>query len=227
MKVVSIKIEKLMIVFYLLIIGVGLFVSISYETVETFSMPVSSKVVLIDAGHGGVDTGKIAEDGTNEKDINLAIALRLQQFLEQGGSQVILTRAEDEALGDTKSRDMQGRRALANEEKADILISIHQNAYSDERAQGAIVFYYEGSDNSQRLALYIQEELKSFLEPASKHAARSNDTYFILRRTSIPAVIVECGFLTNYNERNRLKTEEYQDKVAWAIYQGVVRYFNE
>lgn len=226
MKVISIKIEKLMIAFYLLIICVGIAVSISHETVETFSMPVSSRVVLIDAGHGGVDTGK-AEGSTLEKDINLAIALRLQSYLEQGGSQVILTRATDEALSATKSGDMQARRAIANEEKADILISIHQNAFSDSSVHGAQVFYYDSSESSRRLAEYIQEELKSFLGLTSNHQAKANDSYFVLRRTTIPAVIVECGFLTNYNERKRLETEEYQDKVAWAIYQGIVRYFNE
>ncbi|MCL2873559.1 MAG: N-acetylmuramoyl-L-alanine amidase [Defluviitaleaceae bacterium] len=227
MKVVSIKIEKLMVIFYLLIIGVGIAVSVSHETVQTFSMPVSSKIVLIDAGHGGVDTGKIAEGNVLEKDINLAIALRLQSYLEQGGSQVLLTRATDEALGDTKSGDMQGRRAIANEENADILVSIHQNAFSDTSVHGAQVFYYDGSESSKRLAEYIQEELKSFLGLTSNHQAKANDSYFILRRTTIPAVIVECGFLTNYNERKRLETEEYQDKVAWAIYQGIVRYFNQ
>ena len=226
MKVISIKIEKLMVVFYLLIIGIGIAVSMAQETVETFSMPVSNRVVLIDAGHGGVDTGK-AEGNTLEKDINLAIALRLQQYLEQGGSQVLLTRADDEALGATKSNDMQARRAIANEEKADILISIHQNAFSDSSVHGAQVFYYDSSESSRRLAEYIQEELKSFLGLTSNHQARANDSYFVLRRTTIPAVIVECGFLTNYNERKRLETEEYQDKVAWAIYQGIVRYFNE
>ncbi len=227
MKVISIKKEKILITLYLLIIFVGVFNTIRSEAVQTFSMPVSKKVILIDAGHGGWDSGMVADSKTHESDINLQIALKLQSYLEQGGSQVLLTRADENALGSSKASDMQRRKTIANSSNPDIFVSIHQNSYQDGGVKGAQVFYFDTSDNSKKLAEAIQTEMKDFLKQKNDRVASANKSYYVLRQTTSPAVIVECGFLTNYNEKRNLKTEEYQDKVAWAIYQGIVKYFDE
>ncbi len=226
MKVVSIKKEKILIVLYLLIIFIGVFKTYREETVSTFSMPISKKVVLIDAGHGGFDSGKVADSDTFEKDINLKIALKLQAYLEQGDSQVLMTRTTDEALGTSKAADMQKRKLIANTKKPDIFVSIHQNSYPDTSARGAQVFYYNSSDNSKKLADCIQKEIKSTLGQKGDREASPNKSYYVLRKTTVPAVIVECGFLTNYKDKKNLESEEYQDKMAWAIYKGIVEYFN-
>ena len=180
--------------------------------------------MVIDAGHGGWDPGKVTED-VLEKNINLQIALKLQNYLEQGGSIVMMTRITDEALGDKKNSDLQSRRNLSALSKADILISIHQNSYPDENVRGAQVFYYSRSEKSKMLAEFIQAEIKNFADTSNKREITPNDDYYLLKQTEIPAVIIECGFLSSASERERLVTREYQEKIAWAIYKGIVNYF--
>ena len=196
------------------------------ESVPVFSMPISRKIVWIDAGHGAYDPGKVAGE-ILEKDINLAIALKLQSFLEIGGATVFMTRLDDQALSSTKSGDMYTRRKLANASQADIFVSIHQNSYHRGGVHGAQVFYFNTSDNSRKLGEHIQQQIKEFVDPGNRLQSRANENYYVLRQTVMPAVIVECGFLTNYNERIRLTKEDYQEKMAWGIYLGIVQYFND
>jgi len=196
------------------------------ESVPVFAMPISRKIVWIDAGHGAYDPGKVA-GSVLEKDINLAIALKLQTFLETGGATVFMTRLNDEALSSTKSGDMYTRRNLANASQADIFVSIHQNSYHRGGVQGAQVFYFNTSDNSRKLAEHIQQQIKEFTIPNNRLQAKANENYYVLRQTLMPAVIVECGFLTNYNERTQLTQADYQERMAWGIYLGIVQYFND
>ena len=188
-------------------------------------MPLARKVVVIDAGHGGWDPGMVSGK-VDEKDINLAIAKKLQVFLEQGGATVIVTRLEDEALANKKVGDMQARRLIANTAHADIFVSIHQNSYKSPNVRGFQAFYFNESDNSKKLANCIQAKLKEFVNPGNKHDARANKNYYVLKETSMPAVLVECGFLTNSSDRSKLTGDEYQEKIAWGIYLGIVEYFN-
>jgi N-acetylmuramoyl-L-alanine amidase len=224
MKVISLKKEQLLMALYVVIILMGVLRAASMETVTAFSMPMSKKIILIDAGHGGWDPGMV-EGGTLEKDINLKIAVKLQALLEQAGSYVLMTRAGDEALGDRKRFDMRNRKAIANNSKADMLISIHQNSFPQESAKGAQVFYYNQSGNSKLLAECVQSEIINFADPGNHRSAKANDSYYILKETSIPSVIVECGFLSNPGDKASLTTEEYQERVAWAIYKGIVNYY--
>jgi len=196
------------------------------ESVPVFSMPMSHKIVWIDAGHGAYDPGKVA-GSVLEKDINLAIAVKLQGLLEVGGATVFMTRLDDEALSSTKQGDMHTRRVMANASHADIFVSIHQNSYPQGSVHGAQVFYFNTSDNSRKLAEHIQQQLKEFAGTNSRLQARPNKNYYVLRQTTMPAVIVECGFLTNYNERTRLTQADYQERIAWGIYLGIVQYFDE
>ncbi len=198
----------------------------SRRTVHTM-LPVENRVVIIDAGHGGFDPGKTGTNGENEKDINLKIALCLRQYLEQSGAVVIVTRIDDEALGDSKKADMNERRSITNNSGGDILVSIHQNAFTSDSASGAQVFYYKTSEDGKRLAEAIQQSLIDTLDSDNSRLAKSNSDYYVLKTTEIPAAIVECGFLSNAREEALLNTDEYQQKIAWAIYKGILSYFGE
>ena len=194
------------------------------QHVDVFAMPIPGRVVIIDAGHGGFDPGKVTGD-TLEKDINLAIALKLQRYLEQGGAYVMLTRADDDAIGSTKRSDMAGRIAIANEGQGDLFISIHQNSFPDARASGPQVFYYGDSEKSRLLAESVQTQMSEMLD-TRRREAKANENYFMLKKTVIPAIIVECGFLSNSRDRELLLTESHQQRVAWAIYVGIVDFWN-
>ena len=192
----------------------------------TYAMPLSRKVIVLDAGHGGWDPGMVSGK-VEEKHINLSIAQKLQVFLEQGGATVIITRADDSDLAKNKSGDMNARRLIANTGHADIFVSIHQNSYASSRVRGAQTFYYNESDNSQKLATHVQERIREFVDTNNKFKPRANSNYYVLKQTEMPAVLVECGFLTNHSERQKLTDESYQEKIAWAIYLGIVDYFRE
>lgn len=137
----------------------------------------------------------------------------------------MMTRIEDEALGTKKISDMRSRKEITNLSKADIIISIHQNSYPSQKVKGAQTFYYSESEKSKRLAESIQTELISFLDTQNKREIKPNNDYYILKQTDIPAVIVECGFLSSDIERNLLSDDEYQEKIAWSIYMGIIKYF--
>ena len=146
-------------------------------------------------------------------------------FLEQSGSIVLLTRDDDNALGDTKNTDLSARKNIANEQHADIMISIHQNSFPKANVRGAQVFYFSGSSASKFLAESIQHELIAFIDPNSTKRATASESYYMLKKPIVPSVIVECGFLSNPGEEGLLNTEEHQEKIAWAIYLGIVNYF--
>ncbi|MGL4344241.1 MAG: N-acetylmuramoyl-L-alanine amidase CwlD [Cellulosilyticaceae bacterium] len=201
-------------------------------TVQTFGLSVASKVIVIDAGHGGFDPGKVGVTGVYEKDINLQIAQKLKAYLEQAGATVVMTRTSDEALGgvggkSTKNDDMRYRKETINQSGADIMISIHQNAFTQPKVRGAQVFYYENAEASKQLAYSVQSNIKSEADPNNKRTIKSTTSYYVLKSTTMPSIIVECGFLTSPEEEKLLKSEEYQDKMAWAIYKGIIEYFEK
>ena len=179
-----------------------------------------------DAGHGDWDPGKVAKDGTLEKDINLKIARYLQSYLEQSGGFVLTTRIDDTALSNKKREDLKERKNIANNENVDLLISIHQNSFPKESVKGAQVFYYVGSKESKKLAECVQDRLKE-IDITNNRVAKENKDYYLLKQTTMPSIIVECGFLSNLQENENLKNDEYQKKIAWAIYLGVLDYFNK
>ena len=190
-----------------------------------------NRLILIDAGHGGNDPGKVGVDGTLEKDLNLELAKKLKTLLEQQDMEVMLIREEDRGLYDEdgsnkKVQDMKRRCALINEEQPACVISIHQNSYHEESIHGAQVFYYSTSKESERLANTLQSELVRVAEPENTRPAKANDTYYLLKKTNVPVVIVECGFLSNWEDCAKLQDEDYQDKLVWAIHMGVLKYMN-
>ena len=186
------------------ILMVSMFVLAREGAVYVTSLQVENKsraCVVIDAGHGGSDPGKVGINNQLEKEINLKIAEILKDFLQAEGIEVVMTRESDAGLYDEgasnkKVQDM--KRRLEIIEKADpvIVVSIHQNSYHEEYVKGAQVFYYTTSESSRQLAEVIQEQLRS-LDPDNRREAKGNDSYFLLKKTSKPIVIVECGFLSN------------------------------
>lgn len=187
--------------------------------------------VVIDAGHGGADPGKVGVDGSLEKDINLKIAKKLAMFLTAADVDVVLTRETDAGLYDEnvsnkKVQDMKNRVALIEERKPVLTVSIHQNSYHEEYVHGAQVFYYEGSEESKEIAERMQQVLAEQIDPDNARQAKANDSYYLLKKTSTPIVIVECGFLSNYEEAQKLSTEVYQEKTAWAIHLAILNYLN-
>lgn len=182
--------------------------------------------VVVDSGHGGEDSGKIGVNGALEKDINLAIGKMLKEALEKENIQVVLTRDKDEMLAGSKSEDMKERVKIMNDAKPVLVVSVHQNSYVTEQESGAQVFYYSNSEKGKVLALDLQENLKK-LDTGNKREAKANDTYYILRHTEVPTVIVECGFLSNWEEAEKLTTEVYQQEVALAVCDGILQYIRE
>ena len=189
------------------------------------------RLVIVDAGHGGNDPGKIGVDDSKEKEINLQIAKKLKVLLEQQDLEVRMTREEDQGLyeehsSNKKVQDLKNRCELINGMNPDCVISIHQNSYHEEPVKGAQVFYCKNSVEAKELAEDIQEKLISYVDPQNRRQAKSNESYYLLKRTSAPVVIVECGFLSNWAEAKLLQEESYQSQIAWAVALGVQRYLN-
>ncbi len=185
--------------------------------------------IVVDVGHGGFDSGKIGVNGVLEKDINLQIALKLKKTLEDAGMTVVMTREDDKGLYDEsasnkKAQDLQRRCDLINEQKPLMTISIHQNSYTSPEIKGAQVFYYTTSSESQKLAEILQKTLIEQVDTENHREAKANDSYYLLKRTDSVIVIVECGFLSNPQEAEKLSDEDYQQKMVNAICTGINRY---
>lgn len=187
--------------------------------------------IVIDAGHGGNDPGKIGINKANEKDINLTIAKELCKLLEENDIHVVMTREEDKGLysensNSKKVEDMRNRCAIIDEADPVCTISIHQNSYQDADIRGAQVFYYEHSQEGEKIGECLQDSLVKGLDKSNHRKAKANDTYYLLRKTKKPTVIVECGFLSNWEEAEMLVTKKYQKKVAESICSGIMEYLD-
>ena len=188
-------------------------------------------LILVDAGHGGTDPGMIGVGGLEEKGINLSVSLLLRDTLEKSGYSVIMTREEDKGLYDSsaankKAQDMQRRIAMIREHMPVLSVIIHQNRYHDAGVHGPQVFYYESSVEGKKLAEAVQSRLNDLLEVDRPREVKGNTGYYLLKRSSGTLVIVECGFLTNPEEAQKLQTKEYQEKVAAAVSEGIRTYLN-
>lgn len=203
------------------------------ETREVSALPGFNKTVVVDAGHGFPDGGAQGKDGTLEKDLNLKIATFLQEFMEQGGVNAVITRADDDGIFEKnaenikqkKRSDIKMREKLMNESEADAFISIHMNKFPEEKYSGPQVFHSK-DEESKALAQFIQARLNDELMPEKKREIKqAGSEIYLLKKAKLPAVLVECGFLSNEKELALLKQEEYQKRVAWAIYCGLCDFF--
>ena len=214
---------------------VMVFLAAKYGSIQVVSAEANRQterpVVVIDAGHGGDDPGKVGIDGSLEKDINLQIAKKLRTYLEQSDVEVVMTREEDVGLyeaDDTRKKmaDMKKRCEIIEESGADLVVSIHQNSYHEENVSGGQVFYYKSSEKGKKLAEILQKRFDYVLGDQNRRLAKANGNYYLLLHVKNPIVIVECGFLSNRKEAAMLQEEEYQDKLAWTIHMGILEYLN-
>ena len=196
---------------------------------------LADKVVLIDAGHGGFDAGA-SGNGVKEKDVNLGVALKLKDCINDMGGKAILTRDSDTSTADdnrkdgstAKASDLKRRKNMVDECNADLMISIHMNKFEQSEYWGAQVFYAENSEESKRLGETIQAALPKVLGDNNERVAKkSNGQIYILKNVKVPTVIVECGFLSNPAEAKKLADDEYQKKLARAICVGVEDFYNK
>lgn len=195
------------------------------KLVTSDKVEVNEKVVVLDAGHGGDDPGKVGINGALEKEINLQIAEKVKGLLEDKGYEVIMTREDDVMLCDgasdnKKREDMKARTDLINETKPFLAVSIHQNSYTDPGVAGAQVFYYSGSEIGETYANLLQNALLE-IDEGNNRQAKANDSYYLLKRTEVPTVIVECGFLSNLEEAQKLSEDDYQNTISNAIVHGI------
>ncbi|MFV0343993.1 MAG: N-acetylmuramoyl-L-alanine amidase [Anaerocolumna sp.] len=191
----------------------------------------TKETIVIDPGHGGRDPGKVGIGDILEKDINLKVAQKLKVLLEQNDYNVVMTRTDDSGLysesdANKKVSDMRKRVEIINSSNASLAISIHQNSFTMEEIRGAQVFYYSTSEDGKAYANILQDQLKKTLNDGNKRQAKANNEYFMLKKSQVPIVIIEGGYLSNNAEAQLLNTEEYQEKMAWAIHLGIIKYLN-
>jgi len=198
------------------------------EYKNTDTVPSRNYTVVIDPGHGGVDPGSIGyKTKVHEDEVNLKMSFKLKEKLEGAGINVVMTRETQDSLADGtgksfKKRDMQMRKDLIKKVRPNMVISLHQNSYTNHSLRGAQVFYDKTSDISKTIAQYIQDEFMLKLEHGKKHISPGD--YYMLKCTSAPSVIVECGFLSNEEDEKLLLSDEYQDKIMDCIYRGIVKF---
>lgn len=233
-KIIIIR-KKILYIIPVLLIALLVYYFNPKKAVPTFYLPITDKIIALDAGHGGFDPGAIGKNGKNEDDINLQIVLKLRRLIEQGGGVVILTREIDTGLNTEKSKtyrqrkneDLRNRRILINESEPDIFVSVHLNSFPQSQYYGAQTFYKKGCEKSKLLSKILQDELKNVLDKNNERRPQPRDSVYIIRETKSPAVLVECGFLSNSKEEKLLNDSKYQEKIAWSIYIGLIKYFKE
>lgn len=232
---IGIKIVIAIITAFLIILSAMLYLTFmaNSSAAETSSNPFMRKTIIVDAGHGGDDGGAIGIDGTVEKDINLDIALKLEKILKFYGFNVIMTRTEDvmtcddglDSLRKRKVSDIHNRFNLMRKNPDAVFISVHQNKFEDTSQHGTQVFYSGNNEKSKVLAEAIQTSITSAVQPENGRVVKKSDSgIYLLYHAEIPAVLVECGFISNPDEVKKLKDESYRMKLAILIADGLLKY---
>lgn len=193
-------------------------------------------IIVLDAGHGGIDGGAVAFDGTVEKDINLNIALKLRDYLNFSDISVVMTRETDISIHDEKAAsvrdkkvsDLHNRLKIIETTPNAVFVSIHQNKFTVAKYKGTQVFFSPNNEQSMMLASLVQKSVTSQIQPENKREIkRSGDSIYLLNETKRPAILVECGFLSNQEETGLLKKDEYQNQMAFSICVGILDFFRE
>lgn len=233
------KVKTIYIILILVIlISFGIFLYSSFSNIATQtssdSIREAQPTIVIDAGHGGEDGGAEV-DGVLEKDINLQIADKLADMLRLCGYKVVEIRDSDisvyedgaESLRQKKVSDLNRRVEIANENEHNILVSIHQNKFENSAYSGTQVFYSENNEDSIVLAQSVRQSVVSLLQKDNARELKPGGSdIFLLKNTTVPAIIVECGFLSNQDERNKLMDDGYQSEMSYSIAMGVMEYLN-
>jgi N-acetylmuramoyl-L-alanine amidase len=207
---------------------------VSNDSWSTWNLPLSGKIIVVDPGHGGIDGGAVSKSGILEKDVTLLISEQLRDYLQEAGALVLMTREDDHDLANAdtkkvrqrKNEDLRRRAEIVNDSDADMFVSLHLNAIPSPRWSGAQTFYNRAIPENERLAKLVQDEVIRNLENTTRQAKPIHNVYLI-KQASIPGVLIEAGFLSNPTEAELLNTEEYQQKVAASIYQGILRYYTD
>lgn len=224
--------------FIIIVIVLGLvFVNLSSDnTPAVRSSSNENPVIIIDAGHGGMDGGAVADDGTQEQHINLDIALKMKEYLNSLGYETILTRTDDNSLHDTdadtirqqKVTDIHNRLKIIETNPDSIFVSVHQNHFTESKYSGTQVFYSVNNQKSERLAQSIQSSVVSELQPNNnRQIKQSGESIYLLYHSTVPSVLVECGFLSNKEETEKLKNEAYRMQMAQAVCKGIINFLND
>ena len=203
------------------------------EIIPVMAVPVTNKVVILDAGHGTPDEGAESSNGVLEAPINLQITLKVQKLLESSGATVILTRSDENSIyeidaktiAQKKVSDIHNRVKIGNNSSADVFVSIHLNKISQSQYSGWQTFYKNGDENSKKLATSIQNNLNEAIASDNSRIPHTLSNVYIMKNVEIPITIVECGFLSNPEDEAKLQTDEYQEMLAWGIYNGIMNYF--
>lgn len=205
------------------LIVVAIFLSQKFTSlVDQKDVVSTDTVVYLDPGHGGEDPGKVGIGDVLEKDLNLQISTKLKQMLEEKNITVMMTR-EDDSVPENKNQDLKQRVEKINAEHPTLTVCIHQNSYTDSAIKGAQVFYHTKTEDAKIIADLVQEELR-VVDTENTREIKENDTYYMLKYLEIPTIIVECGFLTNPEEAAKLQNEDYQNQIAQAICNGVIKW---
>ena len=221
---------------YIVFAGIGIIFGVTVKFIPTISQSVffESPVVICDAGHGTPDGGAVGINGTLEKDVNLAITLKLQEILEGQGINVVLTRDTDSGLHDNsgsihdmKVMDMNKRLDIMKNSNADLFVSIHMNSFSDSSVNGLHIFYDIKHEEIKPLAEEIMNELSHITQASSHETKPASKTLYLMKNAPLPAILIECGFLSNSEEEQKLNDEEYQSKIAWAIAKSIKNYYTK
>lgn len=200
---------------------------ISFVVISTSSSPQPYYSIVIDAGHGGIDNGSIGYSGTLESEINLWYAKTLQQYCTEFGFFVTMTRTNDNGLyspfaKNKKKDDMKARQKIIESASPDMVISIHMNSFPESSSRGAQVFYAKDNNKGKLLADSIQEQFVQNLVKPRQNSEVGD--YYIVNCTTVPSVIVECGFVSNPEEEQLLLKEDYKDKVCYSVVCGILKY---
>ena len=209
-------------------------ITVKKNSTEVNATPSTSKVIVLDAGHGKPDEGAVGIYGTTEEAINLKITLKLKALLEEGGAQVILTRSDENGIYSSecttikskKVSDIKNRVKIGNTEGVDIFVSIHLNKFEQEKYRGWQAFYQQNSEDSKALATCRQEGLNGEItEYKNERVPLKLSNIYIMDNVKAPTVTIECGFLSNKEEAKLLEEDEYQSRLAWGIFEGIQNYF--
>lgn len=197
------------------------------STAANSSQPLTGHIIAVDAGHGGDDPGAIGASGSEEKAINLELALLLQKELERYGATVVMTRTEDMCYSNVKKEDLDARAALISDHEAEILISMQCNADPDASCCGAQIFYHPQSKKGEKLAKAIQKTVIHDTDQLREREAQSLNGPYLMKAVAVPVVIVEAGFLSHREEEAMLLDPAYQKEIAAAVCRGVVNYYDK
>lgn len=220
-----ITIKKLIKLTLLLLLFLIIIISIFNVNASNLTFPLLGKTIYLDAGHGGVDNGATVNN-VKEKDLNLKIVYKLKETLTSAGATVLLTRKDDNDISNPnalyrKKSDFDNRIKLINNSNADLYISIHQNIYQNKKYSGPQVFYVK---DNQKLAEIIQNTLNKYLN--TKRKVKTINNTYMYKLLKKKGILIECGFISNDNERYKLKTEEYQLKLSKIITEGIITYYS-